>query len=143
MKLMRIRQPNCIPVAAALSLGHDLAEFGSPLATPLVTLSMADVSRGRTSLSGQIVNIDRFGNLITDIDVGLLPPNGQLVTVEVGSARMKGISACYADVPQGELLALAGSSGRLEISIRDGNAADELQMECERRITVRWTGQTS
>ena len=61
------------PVAAAWSLGHDLAEFGSPLAAPLITLPLPQVSKGRASFAGVVIDIDRFGNLITNIPANALP----------------------------------------------------------------------
>ena len=128
------------PVAAAWSLGHDLSEFGTPLATPLITLPLADVIRGQTSLSGRVVDVDRFGNLNTNIDRRDLPADSDAIRIEIGALHINGLSRCYADVPPSELLALIGSSGRLEIAIRDGNAAEELQAECGRRVVVRWQG---
>jgi S-adenosylmethionine hydrolase len=126
-------------VAAAWSLGHDLEELGSPVTTPLVTLPLANLIRGRTSLTGQIINVDRFGNLITNINSQELPRNAKSFKVEVGSFRIDGVATCYADVEPGEMIALAGSANRIEIAIRDGNAADELQVDCGRRVVVRWT----
>lgn len=126
------------PVAAAWSLGHDLAEFGSIQSTPLVTLPLADVVRGRNSLSGLVINVDRFGNLITNIEAAELPPVCQNPQIEVGRFRIDGIKGCYTDVEPGEPLALTGSAGLLEISIRDGNAADEFHANCGHSVIVRW-----
>ena len=126
------------PVAAAWSLGHDLAEFGSTLTTPLVTLPLADSVRGKSSLSGQVIDVDRFGNLITNIESTAWPVEAQTLQIDVGAFRIDGISRCYADAEPGEPLALTGSSGRLEIAIRDGNAADEFQAEFGHRVVVRW-----
>ena len=128
------------PVAAAWSNGVDLAEFGSPLDSPLVTLPLANHSRGKTSLIGQVVDIDRFGNLVTDIELSQLSIEKQRIRVEIGSFQVQGLSKCYSDVDEGEPLALIGSSGRLEISIRNGNAAEEIQSEFGRRVVVRWEG---
>ncbi len=128
------------PVAAAWSLGHDLSEFGSAINDPLMTLPLSEVARGRNSLSGVVINTDRFGNLITNIESSDLPPNPASLQLEIGAFRINGITGCYADVDPGEPLALIGSTGRLEISIRDGSAADELQADSGRRIVIRWTG---
>ena len=128
------------PVAAAWSLGVDLAEFGSPLALPLVTLPLVSHSRGKTSLIGHVVDIDRFGNLVTDIEPAQLPPDAQSLRCEIGAFHVHGLSKCYFDVDEGEPLALIGSSGRLEISVRNGNAAEEIQAEFGRRVVVRWEG---
>ena len=127
------------PVAAAWSLGHDLLEFGSPLTSPLVTLAHAEVLRGRTSLTGIIVNVDRFGNVITNIDSADLPVNARSFQLEIGAFRITEFVRCYADAGPGEPMVLVGSSGRLEIAIRDGSAAAEFDAEFGRRIVVRWT----
>ena len=128
------------PVAAALSLGVDLAELGSPLVAPPVTLPLAIHRRGQTSLIGQVVDVDRFGNLVTDIEPIQLPPNAQSLRFEIGAFHVQGLSTCYFDVDEGEPLALIGSSGRLEISIRNGNAAEEIQAEFGRPVVARWEG---
>ena len=128
------------PVAAAWSLGHDLLEFGSQLTTPLVNIATLDPVRGRTSISGQIIHIDHFGNLITSITADQLPDKASLLKFDIGSFQIEGLSKCYADVDDGEPLALVGSSRRVEISIRNGNAADEFQMDCGRPVSVRWEG---
>ena len=128
------------PVAAHWSLGVDLAELGPPLTTSLATLPMASTRRGQTSLTGQIVDIDRFGNLVTDIEPIQLPPDAQSLRFEIGSFHVSGLSTCYVDVDEGEPLVLIGSSGRLEISIRNGSAAEELQADFGRRIVARWEG---
>lgn len=128
------------PVAAWWSLGRDLGDLGSPLTTPLITLASAPTTRGKNSLTGHIVHIDRFGNLITDINPVELPSHALRLRFELGTFQIHGLSRCYSDVSTGEPLALTGSSGRLEISIRDGNASDEFQVECGRRVVVRWEG---
>lgn len=129
------------PVAAAWSLGHDLLELGSEHLEPLVTLAPARLHRGKTSLSGVVIDVDRFGNAITNIDGAALPAHCQSLTVEVGSLKVDGLARCYSDVESGEPVALIGSSNRLEIAIRDGSAADELQVEYGLPIVVRWTGE--
>ena len=128
------------PIAAMLSLGVDLAELGSPLKIPLVAIPLANTRRGQSPIMGQVVDVDRFGNLITDIEPAQFPADGQSLRFEVGAFRVNGLSNCYSDVEVGEAVALIGSSGRLEISIRNGNAAEEIQAEFGRRVVVRWEG---
>ncbi len=75
---------------------------------------------------------DSFGNLITNIDASLLPEVGrQRLIVELGTQRIKGISRFYGEKPAGELLALFGSSGRLEIAVCQGHAGE---------ILAAWSG---
>lgn len=126
------------PVAAAWSLGHDISEFGSPLATSLVSLPLAAVVSGRRALTGQVIDVDRFGNLITNIGANDLPVDVRSFRIELGAFPFDGIANCYADVARGEPLALIGSADRLEIAVRDGNAADEFQAACGHPVIVRW-----
>ncbi len=126
------------PVAAHWSLGVDLAELGTPLVAPLFTLALSNKRRGQTSIIGQIVDVDRFGNLVTDIEPNQLPPHRTFLRFEIGAFHVNGLSTCYADVDEGEPLVLIGSSGRLEISIRNGNAAEELQADFGCRVVARW-----
>lgn len=128
------------PVAAHLSLGHNLSELGSLKTTPLVTLNLPAVVRGRASISGHVIDIDRFGNLITNIDLAEISCDPQTVKVGLGAFTIEGLSACYADVNSGDAIALQGSHGRLEIAIREGNAAKEFQVKCGRPVVVRWQG---
>jgi len=122
------------PVAAHLSLGVPLAEFGAPITSintfplPVPRLSPKGV------LIGEIVHIDSFGNLITDITEQDLPhgtPN-----FEICGNTIRGLSQAYRESKA--LLAIIGSSGYLEIALNEGNAAAFLraQIGSEIRVTV-------
>jgi S-adenosylmethionine hydrolase len=113
------------PVAAGLSLGISPYEFGEKINSlhllPIVKPSLDPDG----NVIGQVLHIDRFGNLITNIRSNSLP--GKNITIEVGGHRVQGMSDYYA---QGEgIMAVAGSSGYLEISLRDGSACDFLGVE--------------
>ncbi len=113
------------PVAAGLSLGISPYEFGEKINSlqvlPLVKPSIDPDG----NVVGQVLHVDRFGNLITNIRSNSLP--GKNMTIEVGGHRVQGMSDYYA---QGEgILAVAGSSGYLEISLRDGSVRDFLGVE--------------
>ena len=130
------------PIAAAWSLGHDLGDFGSPVTSPLVTLSLPRKVKGGNSLTGQVVDIDHFGNLMTNIEASDLPAEFDTFRVEIGSFPITGLARCYADGEPGEPIALIGSAGRLEIAVREGRAADEFQAAQGLRVTARWTKMT-
>jgi len=113
------------PVAAGLSLGISPYEFGEKINSlhviPIVKPSLDPDG----NVVAQVLHIDRFGNLITNIRSNSLP--GKNITIEVGGRRVQGMSDYYA---QGEgIMAVAGSSGYLEISLRDGSACDFLGVE--------------
>lgn len=110
------------PVAASLSLGLSPYELGEK--TDM--LNVLPITRPRYvapgELHGHIMHIDRFGNLVTDIRSSDLPPGP--VEICVGSALIDGISHHYAETRG--LAALIGSSGYLEVSLRNGSAARHL-----------------
>ena len=109
------------PVAAHLSLGVPLSEFGEAIAS-LVVFPIPAPRRGADgTLRGSILHIDSFGNLITNIKERDLPGDTASLTVTAGGKTIRGLSRTYG-AGRG-LLALIGSSGRLEIALRDGSAA--------------------
>lgn len=108
------------PVAAHLSLGAPPSDFGEVIDW----LTVFPLPRPRRTpddaLVGNILHIDNFGNLITSIESSDLPAEAGAITVEVGNETIHGLSVTYG-TGKG-LLALIGSSGHLEISLKDGNA---------------------
>ncbi len=110
------------PVAAGLSLGISLYEFGEKINSLHVLPIPRPSLDPDGNLVGQILHIDRFGNLIANIRNSSLP--GKNVVVEVAGQRIQGISDYYAQ--REGVMAVVGSSGYLEISLRDGSACDFL-----------------
>ncbi len=107
------------PVAAYLSLGEPMERFG-----PRVdTIRSFEVPIARKAadgaIEGEVIHVDRFGNLITCLKQEDLP-RGQVV-FELGSYRILGLSQNYS---QGRgLTALVGSSGYIEVALPGGSAA--------------------
>lgn len=110
------------PVAAHLSKGLSPEELGAELST-VVTFTVnrplidGDVIRGRVNY------IDGFGNLATNIPDRLL---NEGVVVEVCGVEIEGIKSSYGDVGKGELLAVIGGAGYLEISANSARASEVL-----------------
>jgi S-adenosylmethionine hydrolase len=126
------------PVAAHWSRGVDLSEFGPPLDTPLVELPVDRPVVVEDQIQGRIVRTDSFGNLITNIDESLLPKTGrEKWIVELGTQRIQGIARYYGEKAPGELLALFGSSGRLEIAVCQGHAGEILAAWSGDAVTVK------
>lgn len=122
------------PVAAHLSLGVALEEFGERLTSLEMLLLHRPQKRADGSLVAHIIHIDNFGNLITDIKSDDLPGTGD-VTVEVGGRTISGVSGTYAE--RRELMALVGSSGSLEIALRDGSAQSLLGVRLGDEVILR------
>ena len=109
------------PVAARIAAGESLSSIGSPieaLSKPFVL----PIAHARGALiEGRILHVDVFGNLVTNIRAELLP---ERFTVRVGEATISGAPhSHYGAVGPGQLLALVGSAGYLEISARDASAS--------------------
>ena len=118
------------PVAAHLSTGIPLEEVGPRLDhKELTQLHLgATLAPDGKSVAGLVVQIDRFGNLITNIDrqtaQQIIGNNTEdTLTVKVGEQIIKNLATCYDEVPTGSALALFGSRDYLEIAINQGNAA--------------------
>ena len=111
------------PAAARLSLGEPLHTMGTPLDERFVLVK--EEPRGSV---GEVIAIDRFGNIITNIM--------QAADVEIQGVEVK-LQVAYGDVAEGELLALINSDGLLEIALRNGNAAEKLGVTRGMKVQVK------
>jgi len=115
------------PVAAHLSLGTDLDALG-PRTTSYVHLDATSARQAGDALDGEVVHVDRFGNLVTNVfrgQIAAMAGAGQ-ADVRVGSVLIGPIRRTYSEAAAGESLAVIGSSDRLEISVNCGSAAEKL-----------------
>ncbi|MBI4295927.1 MAG: SAM-dependent chlorinase/fluorinase [Chloroflexi bacterium] len=121
------------PVAAHLSLGVPLEKLGEAIDW----LTMLPLSQPQPTpdggLTGKVLHIDNFGNLITNIRESDIPQ--RKVEIEVGGRRIARLSRTFGDTCG--LLALMGSSGHLEIALREGNARELLHAEIGDTIKIR------
>jgi S-adenosylmethionine hydrolase len=76
---------------------------------------------------GHILYADHFGNLITSVTEDLVRRIGD-VEISIGQRRIAGLCRAYAEAAPGELVALIGSSGHVEISIVNGSAVQSLSL---------------
>jgi hypothetical protein len=113
------------PAAAHLACGVDLREMGDEIGlSDLVRLpNLEPVRQSGGSWLGEVVHVDQCGNLVTSLR-GAQASAGQ--SFEIAGERIRGLSRTYADVGPGELVAYVGSSGYLEIAVREGSAATTL-----------------
>jgi S-adenosylmethionine hydrolase len=124
------------PVAAWLSIGRQPSEFGERVSR-LTVLPVPRRQRTDAEIIGQVVDIDSFGNLVTNIKSEDMQQDRATLTVAVGGRTIRGMVTTYAE---GEgLIALIGSTGHLEIAIRNGNAGTSLKAQVGDRVTVRRT----
>ena len=125
------------PAAAALAGGLDPRECGAPGRSWTRTGWPEAPEAGSGGLSVEVVWVDRFGNLITALESDSL--EGEAWTVEVAGLEIPWVKT-YADVEPGEYLALIGSCGTLEISVRNGDAAALLAARAGSEIRLRRRG---
>lgn len=114
-------------VAAHLSTGVDLHVLG-PAVPSLQVSHWAIPASDRHGIQGWVVHIDRFGNLMTNISARLVAdfgPNDEL-RIYVGTQIVRGLVNTYGSVAEGDVAALIGSTGTLEIAVNKGNAAQLL-----------------
>ena len=122
------------PLAAGLAAGRFVISDIGPPAGELVPSLLEDPLCSEHEIRGTVVAIDTFGNLITNIDGGLL---ARLRKAEVlaGGRRMT-LCRTYGDARPGEFLALVNSFGVLEVARAEGNAADGLGLGRGAPVTV-------
>jgi len=110
------------PVAGHLAAGLSPDACGSAIETWL-RWPEPRPTRTQGRISGQVVHADRFGNLVTNICHDDLGAERQAWVVEVGGQSIGLLSSTFGDVERGEWVAYIGSSGYLEIGIREGRAS--------------------
>ncbi len=125
------------PVAAHLSLGTPASEFG-PEVEDLQKLMLPQAVREERSIRGEVIHIDSFGNLITNIQAEDLESlDQQRLEVFLAGVMIGTISGAYSEVPEGAAVAVVGSSGRLEIACFRGSAAAYFTAGCGTAVEVR------
>ena len=106
------------PIAAHLSLGVEPQRFGPELQPEDLTFLPIPLPKDTDGgVLGQVIYVDRFGNLITNLRPEDLP-EGELL-IEVGGERIRGLKSTYEEGGWGEVVALLGSHGRLERAMRE------------------------
>ena len=125
------------PVAAHLSCGVPMDVLGNPVAQP-IQLPILRPEVTDNTIIGQIIWIDSFGNLVTDISLEILDAleERNSVVICAGGVRIDHLNRSYSESAVGEVLAIVGSFNRLEISINQGNAAQVLGLKRGDTITI-------
>jgi hypothetical protein len=142
------------PVAAHLSRGAPVRKLGSAQ-KDFVRLPWPQPRVRRNRIEGEVVFIDRFGNVITNIENTSLNLKTEVVPrrrpalqstsvpglkagceVLAGRKRLCPVKAFYQSVPAGQAVAVPGSSGFLEIAVNGGSAADHFGLKTGDRVHV-------
>lgn len=125
------------PIASHLSRGISIGKLGSPVAQP-VQLPIPKPQLTDKAIIGQVIWIDSFGNLVTDISLEILDAleDRNSVVICAGGVRIDHLNRSYSESAVGEVLAIVSSFNRLEISINQGNAAQVLGLKRGDTITI-------
>jgi S-adenosylmethionine hydrolase len=115
------------PAAAWLAKGVDLGALGRS-AGPIHRLDVPAPRADGDHLEGEVLRVDRFGNLISNIDRRTFDRLGTSIEVTVGGHVVPRVVSTYADVAPGEICALFGSSDHLEIAANGASAAAALAL---------------
>ena len=126
------------PAAGWLAKGVDLSALGRSAGT-IQQLAIPSPEIAGDLLSGEVLRIDRFGNLVTNIDRRLfdkfIHPNG--IEIFAATTLIGRVVATYAEASVGEVCALFGSTDHLEIAVNAGSASDQLNLSRGAPVTIR------
>jgi S-adenosylmethionine hydrolase len=125
------------PAAAWLAKGIQLSALGRPVTAGIQQLDVPAPEIADHGITGVVLRVDRFGNLVTNIDRKLVErvAQGGGVTIEIGDQRIERLVATYAELPPGGVGALFGSTDHLELAAPSANASERLGLS--RGATVR------
>ena len=116
------------PVAAHVSIGVPLKELGTQFDDP-VKLELPQPQRTAKGWVGEIIHIDHFGNVASNIrleTLGSALKNKDRIAVRVAGVEIKGLVNTFGERAVGELIALMGSTGNLIVSVVNGSASERL-----------------
>jgi S-adenosylmethionine hydrolase len=127
------------PVAAQLSLGLDPDRLGPP-ADGFAELDWPNVQLLADRIEGEVLKIDSFGNLVTNITAEMLAgrPTDERVCVVCNIYETWGIYRAYGEQLPGMFIALIGSTGHLELAVVGDDAAARLGIPLGAPVTVSW-----
>jgi S-adenosylmethionine hydrolase len=120
------------PAAGMLASGRPISELATPIDDPvLLDVAPTDGAAG----PAHVIHVDVFGNATTDLSHELLGER-RIRAVRVKGRDLGRLRRTYWDVAPGKPLALIGSSGLLEVAVRDGSAAQDLGVRVGDQVSV-------
>jgi S-adenosylmethionine hydrolase len=122
------------PAAGALAAGIPLHTLGESFQGIPERLAYTEPHYEGKTVVGEVVYIDRFGSLITNLTTELVPT---YATLEVEDLDLGPVRRTFSDVTAGGLLAYVGSGGAIEIAVRNGSAARRLGVGVGGRVRAR------
>jgi S-adenosylmethionine hydrolase len=117
------------PVAAHLASGVTPAKFGKRIKDCLRLNYSKPTQTPENNSTGVVIKVDRFGNIVTNFDQSYSPRlAAEPFRIQIGAKAVTRIFPSYSAGPAGKPFAIWGSSGFLEISCKQQNAAEELEV---------------
>lgn len=125
------------PAAAKIASGVSLSDLGKPLST-FKKMIDRQIKATKKQITGTIVRVDSFGNLISNIPKNTfdLLSQGKTFTIQLGGEKFRRIHTQYNQTEEGECFLVFNSLGLLEIGIYKGNAAELLGLDYDSVINV-------
>lgn len=124
------------PAAARLVRGAPPQALGRAI-DDFVDLTLGTGRRVGNALRGEVLYVDAFGNLITNIPAGEVRRDGTLIDLTVGRRRTRAAAAqTYADVARGAIAVVSGSDGLLEVAVREGSAATRFSADRGAKVRI-------
>jgi S-adenosyl-L-methionine hydrolase (adenosine-forming) len=125
------------PAAAHLATGVLIGQLGTLLGEP-VRLQLPQPQPTASGLRGEVIHIDHFGNLATNIRAEHLPQK-ENITVSLCGVIIPGMVNTFGERPPGALVTLFGSTGNLIVSVVDGSAAESLHAKVGDIVNVAYS----
>jgi len=122
------------PVASYLSVGMHPEKMGREINDPVI-IKLPKPSVKDDKIYGEVIHIDRFGNLITNIPETLFKPEKAL-KITIGKYLVDRFVRTYQEAPPDKLVALIGSTNTVEISKKEKNTAQELNLKKGEKVTI-------
>jgi S-adenosyl-L-methionine hydrolase (adenosine-forming) len=126
------------PAAAHLELGVKPEQFGSEIKS-VVKPDFVVVQKKGNCLVGEVLHVDDFGNVITNIsqeNLSQIKASGEINFEAAGKRWKLGFFKTYAQAKPRTMLCLIGSHGFLEVAVNQGNAAKKLGVKAGDKIAV-------
>lgn len=119
------------PAAGMIGAGTKLNEISRRIGAP----ALLDISPAGISGRGEVIQVDHFGNATTNISFAAIRAHAE-PKVKVRNRTIGRVRRTYHDVAPGKPIGLIGSSGLLEIAVRDGSAAQKLKIKVGDRVQI-------
>lgn len=133
--------PAAAHLAAQIERGQVQGDSFGPKIDGLIQLDVPEpVHNHDGSIEGVILKSDKFGNLLTNLASEHVPADRNNLAIEIGNLRVTRFCRYFAEAPKGELFAIMGSSGLLEIATNCGSAEELTGIGAGEKFRLSWRG---